>query len=286
MKSTLIILFIAIGVLATQWQPASIIPPGTITITGPSFTGDNMRIYCSIYDSYYHSEIAFYDWSGSQWFYGGKVAGDVNTTQDEEQPFITYDNQKLFFEKSNFSPHHLWVATWNGIGFYNSVELNSSINSADCRFPTLTQDGLKLYFSRASGNGTKIFESLWNGVDWALPIILPPEINEGGGIDRSNVLISPDGDELYFTGAGASPSKLAFSQKIDGVWQQWQYCDSNINIPGCSISGVALTYAPYSTQELYFARNYSPGTLTWHALRSPVAVEPASLGQIKATYAK
>ena len=93
--------------------------------------------------------------------------------------------------------------------------------------------------------------------------------------------VSPDGNELYFTGAGDHWLWLAFSQKVGGVWQQWQYCDSKINISGKTSSDEALTYSPYETQELYFGRT---GEGTLHALRSPVAVEPASIGQIKAVY--
>lgn len=280
----LTILLLSILSIATQWQPASIIPPGTLAINGTSFTADNLRIYCSIYDPYYHADIAYYDWYGSQWNYMGQIQGNVNTTADESQPFITYDGQKLYFMRSigSTGTYHLWVATWNGSGFYGSTELNPLINSGDCREPSITQDGLKLYFTKG-GTGAKIYESIWTVSDWGSPVILPNSVNEPG-FGRYDVTISPNGSEIYFTGAYPSPNKLAFSLRIGGIWQQWQYCDSNINQPGASVGNEALTYAPYATQELYFARTNSPGTLTWHALRSPVSVEPASLGQIKAIY--
>ncbi len=284
MKTILVVLFIVICVCATQWQPASIIPPGSLAINGPSFTGNNLRIYCGIYYSIYHDDIAYYDWSGTQWIYVDRVQGDVNTTQDEEEPFITYDGSKLYFMRSvgvQAPPSYIYIADWNGSGFINSRPLNSLINTGDARYPSLTQDGLKLYYSHG-----KIWESLWDGNDWGAPSLLPPEVNEGGGLYRWDVTITPDGNEIYFKGAGSYPSRLAFSRKIGGIWQQWQYCDWNINQVGSSVGNEALTYAPYETQELYFARTNSPGTLTWHALRSPVAVEPVSLGQIKANYAR
>jgi Tol biopolymer transport system component len=281
MKSLYMMLFIVIVALATQWQQAALIPPGSIVIGGPSFTSDNLIIYSDQWhDGYWGADICYYNWNGSAWVLGDWVQGDVNTTDQEEEPFITYDGQHLYFQRWGSYNPRLYVADWDGSEFVNSTQLNSLINTGDTRYPSLTQDGQKLYYSHG-----KIYEATWSGSDWVNPILLPPEVNEGGGNFRWNVTVSPDGNEIYFTGAGSWINRLAFSQKIGGVWQQWQYCDYNINLPSNStISSPALTYAPYATQELYFARNNSPGTLTWHALRSPVSVEPASLGQIKAVY--
>jgi hypothetical protein len=284
MKTIFIILFISVGVFPTQWQIPEPIQPYGLAITNPSFSGDNLRIYCGIYYSIYHDDIAYYDWSGTQWVYGGRLQGDVNTTEAEADPFITYDGQQLYYERSisgATAPFHLWVGTWNGIGFDNSTELNSQINSADCRCPSITQDGSKLYFSRGTPNGFKIYESTWTGSDWGTPVMLPQEVNGNDSHNKNYVTISPDGNEIYFTGAGSYYLWIAYSRKIGGVWQQWEYCDLNINISGKTSSDEALTYAPYETQELYFGRT---GEGTLHALRSPVSVEPASLGQIKATY--
>jgi hypothetical protein len=280
MKTIFIILNIIVTVFATQWQQPSLIPPGNLVIGGPSFTSDNLRIYCDMWhNSYWQGDICYYIRDGNNWVFGDWIQGDVNTIDYDDEPFITYDGQHIYFQRWGSYNPILYVADWNGSGFSNSRQLNSLINTGYTRYPSLTQDSQKLYFSRG-----KIWVSEWSGSDWGAPTLLPPEVNEGGGIYRWDVTISPDGNEIYFTGAGSSPSRLAYSRKVGGIWQQWQYCDSNINLLGCTISGVALTYAPYATQELYFARNYSPGTLTWHALRSPVAVEPASLGQIKAVY--
>jgi hypothetical protein len=267
----------------SQWQiPVSL----GYSVNAPSFTGDGSKMYCCVFYSIYGYDIAYYEWNGSQWIYGDRVPGDVNTGYQEEEPFISYDGNKLYYMRTvtqTGQPYHLWVATWDGSGFNNSNELNSLINSADCRFPCLTQDGQKLYFSRATGNGLKIYESSWNGSDWDTPVILPVEVNGPDTHDRMNVTISPDGNELYFTGAGDYWLFLAYSKKDNNIWQQWQYCDSNINKDGKNSSWPALTYAPYATQELYFNRT-SEGTL--HALRSPISVTPTSLGNIKALYAK
>jgi hypothetical protein len=72
---------------------------------------------------------------------------------------------------------------------------------------------------------------------------------------------------------------------VGGVWQQWQYCDYNINPPSNpSIAYPAFTYSAYANQYLYFYKNVAP--YYYRSLRSPVSVEPASIGQIKATYAR
>jgi len=278
MKSILLTFIIFSISYSTEWQVPQPIQPGNLAINSPSFSGDNLRIYCGIYYSIYHGDIAYYDWNGTQWVYVDRVPGDVNTTSEEFEPFITYDGQHLYFDRYDTN-HVLYVADWNGSAFINSRALNANINQGDSRYPSLTQDMQYLYFAK----GLKIYVSEWNGLDWGIPTILPPSVNNGG-MYRYDVTISPDGNEIYFTGTQPHSNWIAFSRKVGGVWQQWQYCDSNINIPGCTLGSEALTYAPYETQELYFARNFSPGTLTWHALRSPVAVEPASLGQIKANY--
>ncbi len=283
MRYTLLaMLLLFLCAFSTQWQPASLIPPGDLVIGGPSFTNDNLRIYGDQWhDGYWAGDICYFDWNGSAWVFGGWVPGDVNTTMYDDEPFINYDGQHLYFTRWLYDGQTIYVADWDGSQFVNSRPLGPQINNGDNRYPSVTQDGMKLYYTGGSGSYFKIFESTWNGSDWNVGILMPDAVNSSG--NRFDVTITPDGNEIYFTG-GPYPSKLAFSRKIGSIWQQWQYCDSNINIPGCTVSGEALTYAPYGTQELYFARNFSPGTLTWHALRSPVSVEPASLGQIKANY--
>jgi hypothetical protein len=271
---------------ATQWQIPIQCEPAGIGFSGPSFVADNNRIYCSIYYSIYQLDIAYYDWNSSLWVYGDRISGDVNTGNKELEPFVTYDNQYLYYMRSvsqTGQPYHIWMATWNGSGFNNSVELGLQINSSDCRYPCLTQDNQKLYFSRSTGGVKKIYESNWNGLDWDTPVMLPVEVNGPDTHDRINVAISPDGNELYFTGAGDYWLFLAYSKKVNNIWQQWQYCDSNINKEGKTISNEALTYASYDSQELYFART---GEGTLHALRSPITVQPTSLGNIKALYGK
>jgi len=282
MKFSMTLVLIATTALATDWQnPLPCLPAG-ISFMGPAFNAQNNRLYCYIDNGTTHADIVFYNLIGNQWIYAGLLPGDVNTLFDEEEPFVTYDGQHVFFARSTIA-YQLYVADWDGTGFSNSRRLNDRINRADCRFPSLTQDGQKLYFVRLTGNGRKIFESTWDGSDWGEPVVLPPSVNGLDSQDRIDATISPDGNEIYFTGAGFNWNWLAHSTKVNGVWQQWQYCDSNINQWGKVIIGDALTFAPYSTQELYFIR-VGEGSL--HALRSPVRVEPTSVGNIKAIYAR
>jgi hypothetical protein len=272
----LLILSLIIYSFATQWQPPEVV--NGLDENGFNLNSANTLIYgAKWHNSYWQGDCCYYEWNGSAWVWGDWVQGDVNSTDYDDEPFITYDGQHLYFERWN-SNHALYVADWDGSGFINSRALNSYINQGSSRFPSLTQDSQLLYFEK----GNKIYVSVWNGADWGIPSLLPPEVNEGGGLFRENVTITPDGNELYFTGAGSSPSRLAFSKKVGGVWQQWQYCDSNINAPGVQIFCPAFTYSDYANQYLYFITNIAP--YTYRSLRSPVAVEPASLGQIKAVY--
>jgi hypothetical protein len=274
----LTITLMSLFAFATQWQPPE-------TVNGLGITGLNINSNTTImygakwHDGYWGADIGYYTWSGSTWVWVDWVQGDVNTTDDEEEPFITYDGQHLYFQRYDLYDYILYKADWGGSEFVNSSPLNSNINQGNSRYPSLTQDSQLLYFVK----GTKIYVSVWNGSDWDVPTILPDEVNGGGGIYRENVTITPDGNEIYFTGAGSYVNKLAFSQKIGGVWQQWQYCDYNINPPSYpSIYYPAFTYSAYANQYMYFGKNVSP--YYYRSLRSPVSVEPASLGQIKATY--
>jgi hypothetical protein len=274
---TLYIFLLILPTFGTDWQPPEIVTG--LDINGLNLDSTNLVMYGSKWrNSYWLGDIYYYTWSGSEWVAEDWIQGDVNSTDYDAEPFITYDGQHLYFERWN-SGHYLYTADWNGSGFTNSHPLNSLINTGDSRYPSITQDGQKLYFSRG-----KIWESIWNGSDWDAPTILPPEVNEGGGLFRWEVTISPDGNEIYFTGAAPHTAWLAFSRKIGGVWQQWQFCDSNINpTTSVQISGPAFTYSAYASQYLYFKKNVGP-PYTYRSLRSPVAVEPASLGQIKANY--
>jgi len=229
--------------------------------------------------------IKYYQWDGSQWIYMGLVPGDINSVSFMSlTPFVTYDGQKLYYSREVGSGNYkIYVATWDGSGFNNSVPLGSQINNPYGYNPSLTQDMQKLYYQKNSGG--YIYESTWNGSDWGSPIQLPPEVNAGGS--RTYPKITPDGNELYFSGAGIWYRYLAFSRKIGGVWQQWQYCDYNINPPGSTeyVSSPTFTYNTYENQKLYFMRSLTT-TSYFYAFRSPTSVQPASIGQIKASYAR
>jgi hypothetical protein len=280
MKSTFIILmFITVG-YATQWQPAE--PLYGIDIGDFNLNSDNNVLYGDKWhDGYWMGDIGYYTWNGVSWVWEDWVQGDVNSTEYDIEPFITYDGQHLYFERWGSYNPRLYVADWNGSAFVNSRQLNSNINQGNSRFPSITQDMNYLYFTKSGW----IYVSEWNGLDWGVPIILPVEVNGGGGLSRNYVTITPDGNEIYFTGAGSYTNRLAFSHKTGGVWQQWQYCDYNINPPSDpTIASPAFTYSVYATQYMYFARDIAP--YVYRSLRSPVSVEPASIGQIKANYAR
>jgi hypothetical protein len=283
---TFSIMLVSSLIFATQWQSPEAV--NGLDINGLNLNSDNTIMYGSKWhDGAWFGDCCYYIWNGSEWVWGDWVQGDVNTQSHyEDEPFVTYDGQHLYFDRYYVSDYTIYVADWNGSEFVNSSPLNSNINQNNPRFPSLTQDNQKLYFSKGTANGLKIYESIWNGSDWGTPTLLPSEVNEGGGYDRMHVTITPDGNEIYFTGAGSYVNKLAFSQKIGGMWQQWQYCDYNINPSSYpSISSPAFTYSSYSSQYMYFEKNVS-GVHHFRSLRSPVAVEPASLGQIKANYAR
>ena len=291
-----LIILLSVG-YATLWQPGE-----TITYTGvcPSFKADNQRMYVSIVDGFPSSEnIGFNNWNGSAWVWGGDVLGDIRTTAEEEdEPFITYDGQWMYFVRKNDPSNPTWCYIYKAqnkgdyIHFNGSTALGPQINNIYgnqyANYPSITQDGQKLYFvAYQNGDYAKIHEASWNGSDWSSVILLPPEINTGGS-SRLDVCVTPDGSELYFRIFNESgPNKLAYSRKVGGIWQQWQYCDDNINPPGTTrVDDTTFTYGTYDTQKLYFDRYMGTSFGRYYALRSPVMVQPASIGQIKALYAE
>jgi hypothetical protein len=283
MKTIILVLLMCCFILATQWQPAE--PLYGIDIGAFNFNSDNTIMYGDKWhDGYWSSDICYYIWNGSNWVWGDWIKGDVNSTDYDVEPFITYDGQHLYFTRWLYDGQRIYVADWDGSEFNNSRPLGAQINNGDNRFPSLTQDGMKLYYTGGSGDYFKIFESTWSGSDWGAGTLLPDAVNSSG--NRYYVTITPDGNEIYFTGTNiTSQYWLAFSRKVGGIWQPWQYCDYNINpYVGIQIYHPAFTYADYSSQYMYFARNTAP--YVYRSLRSPVSVEPASLGQIKANYAK
>lgn len=286
MKTIIILLLIILGsIFATQWQ----IPEQVygLDINGLNLNANNTIMYgAKWHDGYWQGDICYYIWSGSAWVFGDWVQGDVNTTHYDDEPFITYNGQHLYFQRWDVGVNPvLYISDWDGSGFTNSRPLGPQINNGDNRFPSLTQDGMKLYYTGGSGSYFKIFESTWNGTDWNAGVLMTNEVNSSG--NRYNVTIAPDGNEIYFTGTYTlSQYWLAYSRKVSGVWQQWQYCDNNINpYMGVQISAPAFTYSSYSNQYLYFEKNVGDPH-HYRSLRSPVSVEPASLGQIKANYAR
>jgi hypothetical protein len=281
MKYLAFILLLLTNTFATKWQAPEAVN-GLANITGLNLNSDGTIMYCAKWhDGAWFGDCCYYIWNGSEWVWGDWVQGDVNTQSHyEDEPFITFDGQHLYFDRYYISDYTIYVADWDVSVFVNSRPLNSNINQGNSRYPSITQDMQYLYFTKSGW----IYVSEWNGSDWDVPTEVP-NVNLGGGLGRIDVTITPDGNEIYFKGAGSYVNKLAFSQKIDGVWQPWQYCDYNINPPSNpSIAYPAFTYSAYANQYLYFYKDVSP--YYYRSLRSPVAVEPESLGQIKANYAK
>ena len=278
----LTILLLSLYSLATQWQPPETV--SGLDISGLNLNSDNIIMYgAKWHDGYWRGDSCYYIWNGSQWVWGDWVQGDVNTTEYDDEPFITHDGQHIYFTRWLYDGLTIYVADWDGSEFINSRALGPQINLGDNRYPSLTQDNLKLYYTTGSGSYFKIFEATWNGSDWNAGVLMPDAVNSSG--NRYNVTITPDGNEIYFTGASPWNNRLAYSHKVGGVWQQWQYCDYNINPleSTAPVSCPAFSYSDYANQYLYFESDV-PGVHHFRSLRSPVSVEPASLGQIKAVY--
>ena len=130
-------------IFATQWQQPE--PIYGLEEGGFNLNSDNTIMYgAKWHDGYWMGDCCYYIWNGSTWVWYNWVQGDVNSTEYDIEPFITYDGQHLYFERWN-SNHALYVADWNGSAFVNSSPLNYYINQGSSRYPCLTQDSQFLY---------------------------------------------------------------------------------------------------------------------------------------------
>ena len=57
-------------------------------IMGACFNYNNTIMYCHNNHGYYGLDIYMYQWNGSGWSDFGWLPGDVNTIEDELEPFI------------------------------------------------------------------------------------------------------------------------------------------------------------------------------------------------------
>lgn len=152
------------------------------------------------------SDIYVSYWSGSVWGTPQNLGSPVNSNSDECTPYISYDNQRLYFQSPNRpggpGGGDLWMSQRSGTSWRAPAVLPPPVNTPAlewycCESP----DGNELYLisSRSGGYGNI---DLWRSIrqasgQWGPVLVLPAPVN------TSNAICSPymaaDG-RLFFGG--------------------------------------------------------------------------------------
>jgi hypothetical protein len=131
---------------------------------GICFTSDGHRMYFDT-DTHYKNgqynygsnDIWYAEWDSliSDWGEPFILGAEINTTDIERTPFLSLDNQTIFF--SCAGGHHLpgwqggwdiYKGHWNGSVWESVQNIGPPINSSVQDFgPTISPNGLKLYFT-------------------------------------------------------------------------------------------------------------------------------------------
>ncbi len=175
-------------------------------------------------------------------------------------PFVTYDGKRLYFASDRDTPgtEDIYYCDFQGDTWGKVIRLNKNINTEKHieQSPSLTRDGKTLYFVRyTERNSYDIFYSTWQDTGWGPAVNPGPPVNTKGM--EWSCCISPDGENLYFSGFhyidSMSPPDICVSKRTDSGWSYPQLLfsdfDSNLgpdDAPGLSGDG----------QMLYFKRAF------------------------------
>jgi uncharacterized protein YfiM (DUF2279 family) len=170
----------------------------------------------------------------------------VNTSDYEEDPFLTYDGKKLYFVRDG----DIWYSSWTDTGWTNPKELGPKINGGPTGeySPSVSPDEKKLYFvdDARAGYNWDVWVSTWDSLanDWGNPVNLGPPVNTQ--FVESAAKIGADGQRLYFlSGCGV----VYVSQWNGSSWSTPQVlvsdCGAGANYPSITADGSWLYYDHY-----------------------------------------
>ena len=84
----------------------------------------------------------------------GTPVAQVNSSSDEQDPFVTADGSALYFDSSRAGFLDLYVAVRRGDGSFDAPQPLTNLNTTTTDgHPRLTQDGLTLYWSSTRSDG-------------------------------------------------------------------------------------------------------------------------------------
>jgi WD40-like Beta Propeller Repeat len=193
---------------------------------GPYLTGDGLTMYyaftpagATFADLYVTTRT-----SKSVAFSAGTPVANVNSTSDEEDPYVTPDGSALYFDSGRGGTQlDMYVATRQSNGSFGTPQPLTNLNtSVPDGHPRLTQGGLRIYWSstRSDGGalgGTDIWTATRSSTSasFGTPTRVP-ELSSTS--NESPSWVSPDGCTMYFQsdrpgGLGAQDIYVAVKPK-------------------------------------------------------------------------
>ncbi len=158
-----------------SWQPAYNLASINTAFdeTCPCVSNDNTRLYFASDRPGGQGQMDI--WvshdSGGSWQPSTNLGAIINTIDWEYSPFITYDNQALYFgsdRPGGFGGFDVWVSENIGGSWHSPINVGSNINTSVTEVcPIVSSNGMKLYFAADSWGGGygefDIWFSVWQG---------------------------------------------------------------------------------------------------------------------------
>lgn len=139
------------------------------------------------------------------------VLANVNSLADDDaQPFITADDQELWFSSNRSGGsgmHDIYRSTKSGSAFGAPIRVTELSTAGDEWTPVLSADKLTIYFGTSTaGTGTKGSIDIWTSHRAAVTDTWPtptPVTNLNSTAIDAAAWLSPDNCRLYFWSTGA-----------------------------------------------------------------------------------
>jgi len=232
----------------------------------PALTGDGNHLYLASNrpGGYGGWDLWVADKFSGVWRSPVNLGSVINTSYEEQDPFISPDGNTLIFSSQRpggYGLFDLWMSKKVGGNWQPPTNMGNVINSSSWETTCwMSSDTLRLYFAsnRSGGQGDwDIWISTKVGGAWTTPVNLGPNIN-GPAIDACPTLTS-DEQTFYLSSNYGGNGDIYCSKKVGGVWQPRQNVGPNIN------TGYTED-RPWVTgdgQHLYFASDRPGGRGGW-----------------------
>lgn len=228
--------------------------------------------------------------AGNDWKKAVRLAGDINTPDNEGAQNISQDGNWLVFtgcqRPDGYGSCDLYISFLTNSGWSEAVNMGGTINSEfwDSQ-PCLSPDKRQIYFTsnRPGGyGGSDIYVSnLQPNGRWGKPENLGPEINTAG--DEACPFIHADNQTFYFTSNGlpgyGSYDIFVARRDEKGNW----HAPKNLGYPINTIDEEGSLFITADGSTAYFAsdRSDSRGGLDIYKFEMPEALRPVKTLWVK-----